>query len=203
MYRALYEALGARLTAAGQLAEAREVFYLTETEVAAALTSSKTATDWQQLVRERQQEFAAYAHQVVPGRVTVPAPPFLAQTLEVPDATQPLRGTGCYAGQVRGEVLVVASPDDNLEVAGKIVCALRTDPGWATLFPACRGVIIERGSSLSHSVIVLRELGIPTIINVPGLTQRLQSGFRISMDGTTGIINLLAPENNDDSDHPD
>ena len=205
MYRALYDALGAQLTAAGQLADVRDVFYLTEAEIAAALTSSKTATDWQQLVRERQQEFSSYAHQTVPGRVTVPAPPFLAETLEVFDATQPLRGTGCYAGQVQGEVLVVTSPDDNLNVAGKIVCALRTDPGWATLFPACRGIIIERGSSLSHSVIVLRELGIPTIINVPGLTQRLQSGFHISMDGTTGLINLLAHENNDyhDSDHHD
>ena len=55
----------------------------------------------------------------------------------------------------------------------------------------CRGVIIEKGSSLSHSVILLRELGIPTIINVPGLTRRLQSGQPLRMDGRTGEIELL------------
>jgi pyruvate,water dikinase len=52
----------------------------------------------------------------------------------------------------------------------------------------CRGVIIEKGSSLSHSVILLRELGIPTIINVPGVTKHLETGQRIRINGQTGEI---------------
>jgi pyruvate,water dikinase len=48
--------------------------------------------------------------------------------------------------------------------------------------------LIEKGSALSHSVILLRELGIPTIVNVPGLCNRLVSGERIKMDGGTGEI---------------
>jgi pyruvate,water dikinase len=73
------------------------------------------------------------------------------------------------------------------------VCALRTDPGWAALFPMCRGVIIEKGSSLSHSVILLRELGIPTIINVPDVTKHLQTGQRIRINGQTGEILVCRP----------
>lgn len=195
MYRALYLELGQRLAAAGQLVAARDVFYLTEEEIEAAVAAlatpvvTATAPALAGLVAERQQEFGRYAARHVPSRVTVPRPPLAAE--ETPAAEGALRGTGCYPGQVSGEVIVVTSPDDNLAVAGKIVCALRTDPGWAALFPVCRGVIIEKGSSLSHSVILLRELGIPTIINVPGLTRRLSSGQPVRMDGSTGEIEEL------------
>lgn len=209
MYRGLYLALGEQLTAAGQLAAAPDVFYLTEPEIEAAarrLTEPEpaaaepagplteagaTAPPWRQLVAERRQEFARYAGQHVPSRVTVPSPPAATAADEEPAETGLLRGTGCYPGQVSGELIVVTSPEDSLAVAGKIVAALRTDPGWAALFPVCRGVIIEKGSSLSHSVILLRELGIPTIINVPGLTRRLRSGQHLRLDGRTGEIELL------------
>ncbi|MBC8083332.1 MAG: phosphoenolpyruvate synthase, partial [Hymenobacter sp.] len=118
---------------------------------------------------------------------TVPAPPVSA----APAGTGALAGTGCYPGVAEGEVVVITDPGGDLSVSGKIVCALRTDPGWAALFPVCRGVIIEKGSSLSHSVILLRELGIPTIINVPGITKRLVSGQHIRLNGETGEIQLL------------
>src|SRR5690606_37912996 len=99
-----------------------------------------------------------------------------------------LKGQGCYPGQVSGEIILIKDPGDSLDVNGKIICALRTDPGWAALFPTCMGVLIEKGSSLSHSVIMLRELGIPTIINVPGLCNRLQSGEWVHMDAGSGEI---------------
>ncbi len=89
---------------------------------------------------------------------------------------------------MRGEAIVIRRPDDDLAVKGKIICALRTDPGWAALFPVCRAVLVEKGSSLSHSVILLRELGIPTIINIPGLTQSVTSGTKIELDAGTGEI---------------
>ena len=128
---------------------------------------------------------------LLPSRVTVPSPPTASAA---PHAARPgvLVGTGCYPGHAEGEVLVVTDPGGELNVAGNIVCALRTDPGWAALFPTCRGVIIEKGSSLSHSVILLRELGIPTIINVPGITRLLQTGQRIRINGQTGEIILVA-----------
>ncbi|GAB3839650.1 PEP/pyruvate-binding domain-containing protein [Hymenobacter jeollabukensis] len=197
MYRGLYLAMGEQLTAAGQLAAPRDVFYLTEAEIEATArrligetaAAAETEKALPPLVAERQQEFASYARQHAPSRVTVPSPPLAAASTAEDEGA--LRGTGCYPGQLSGEIIVVTSPDDDLAVAGKIVCALRTDPGWAALFPVCRGVIIEKGSSLSHSVILLRELGIPTIINVPGLTRRLQSGQQVHMDGATGEIELL------------
>ncbi|KUG08309.1 PEP/pyruvate-binding domain-containing protein [Solirubrum puertoriconensis] len=189
MYRALYLAMGERLAAAGLLQQPRQIFFLTEDEATTTLKAGFLA-DLPATLAARQQEFSANQRADVPARVVVPSPPLApVEYLETSEAL--MRGTGCYPGQVSGEVLVITSPDDNLGVAGKIVCALRTDPGWAALFPACRGVIIEKGSSLSHSVILLRELGIPTIINVPNITKRLHSGQYVRLDGASGEIELL------------
>ena len=99
-----------------------------------------------------------------------------------------LTGSTCYPGLVAGECVVVTRPDENIDVTDKIIVALRTDPGWAALFPICKAVIIEKGSSLSHSVILLRELGIPSIINVPQLTKRIRTGDKIQLNAKTGKI---------------
>lgn len=185
MYRALYRAMGAQLTERGQLASTEDVFWLTEPELLAALADGTAPL--LPLVAERRREFRQYAQEDVPSRVTVPARPAAAPPL--PEGA--IAGTGCYPGVAEGEVIVITDPGGDLNVSGKIVCALRTDPGWAALFPMCRGVIIEKGSSLSHSVILLRELGIPTIINVPHITQRLRTGQHIRLNGETGQIEVV------------
>ncbi|WP_310392212.1 PEP/pyruvate-binding domain-containing protein [Hymenobacter sp.] len=204
MYRSLYRALGQRLVESGALRAPLDVFYLTETEIAAAARETGAAIEtgvaikaeatsinpWPALVASRRAEFARYRTETVPGRVSLPSraatAPLAADAAALAAGT--LRGTGCYPGRVSGEVILIAEPGDSLAVAGRIVAASRTDPGWAALFPTCRGVLIERGSALSHSVILLRELGIPTIINIPNLCQRLRSGQPLTMDGASGEI---------------
>ncbi|MFD1874785.1 PEP/pyruvate-binding domain-containing protein [Hymenobacter bucti] len=192
MYRAAYRALGQRLAAAGTLGAPLDVFLLTEAELASAARAG--GPQWAALAAQRQAELAAYRAALAPaGRLVVPARPVAAPEAAAP-ADGRLRGTGCYPGQVSGEVVVITDPAqaDLGAVRGRIVAALRTDPGWAALFPGCRAVLIERGSALSHSVILLRELGIPTIINVPGLTQHLRSGQRVRLDGRTGEVEVTA-----------
>ncbi len=191
MYRAAYRALGQHLAAAGSLAAPLDVFFLTEAEIASAAQAG--GPQWAALVADRQAEFAGYRVAPAPaGRLVVPARPVAAPADAALPAEGRLRGTGCYPGHVSGEVVVITDPAqaDLGAVRGRIVAALRTDPGWAALFPGCRAVLIERGSALSHSVILLRELGIPTIINVPGLTQHLRSGQCVCLDGRTGEVQV-------------
>ena len=191
MYRTLFIEMGERLASAGQLPHPRDIFYLEENEIE-TLVGSPAAFD-KAVIAARQQQAQRWEEEVVPARVVVPSRP-LAHS--APPARQDrLQGEPCVAGHVRGEAIVISRPDDNLAVQDKIICALRTDPGWAALFPVCRAVLIEKGSSLSHSVILLRELGIPTIINIPGLTQVVASGTEIELDGSTGTIALRHPEN--------
>ncbi len=66
--------------------------------------------------------------------------------------------------------------------------AERTDPGWAPLFPLAVGLLVERGSLLSHSAIVAREMGIPAIVGIPNLLGSLRDGEAITMDGASGVV---------------
>ena len=53
-------------------------------------------------------------------------------------------------------------------------------------------VVVERGSVLSHSAIVSRELGLPAVVSVPGLTAWLKDGDTIRVDGTTGVVRRIS-----------
>ncbi len=125
-------------------------------------------------------------------------PPELAAaaTLATPAAPAggELRGLGCCPGVVRGRVRVVHDPAQAHDLAGRILVAERTDPGWTLLFPAVAGLLVQRGSLLSHSAIVAREMGIPCVVGVPGLLAALRDGDEVEMDGTTGTIRRLARE---------
>jgi pyruvate,water dikinase len=92
---------------------------------------------------------------------------------------------------VRARACVVRDPESAADVAGRILVAERTDPGWAMLFPAAAGVLVQRGSLLSHSAIVARELGIPCIVSVSGLLDSVQDGQWLEMDGAAGTIRVM------------
>ena len=108
------------------------------------------------------------------------------------DTAEPIAGTlqgvACCPGRVAGPVKVMASPRDDMRLSGEILVAGRTDPGWVPLYPSARGLLIERGSVLSHSAIVAREMGLPTIVGIPGLLDRLRNGQFVEMDGATGSV---------------
>ena len=96
---------------------------------------------------------------------------------------------------------LIFSPEDELSLEGQILCTVRTDPGWAPLFPTAGGIIVERGSTLSHSAVVARELGIPAIVGVPNVTSILKDREEVRMDGSSGIVERIElEEENDQSD---
>ena len=83
---------------------------------------------------------------------------------------------------------VVREPRDAGDLTGCILVAERTDPGWTLLFPAARGLLVQRGSLLSHSAIVAREIGLPCIVGLPRLLEIVREGEWVEMDGTTGVV---------------
>ena len=89
---------------------------------------------------------------------------------------------------VSAEVVVVTDPRQCADLDGRILVAERTDPGWTPLFPLARGILVQRGSLLSHSAIVARELGIPAVVSIPGLTQQLKTGDLVTLNGSTGRV---------------
>lgn len=101
-----------------------------------------------------------------------------------------LKGTPCSPGIVSGKVKVVLTPED-ANLNGEILVTKRTDPGWVPLFPSISGLIIERGSVLSHSAVVAREMGIPTIVGLRKITEKIKDGDNVKMDGASGLVEKL------------
>ena len=98
---------------------------------------------------------------------------------------------------VEKKVRVLKSPSDNLTLSGEILVAQRTDPGWVPLYPAVSGILIERGSVLSHSAVVAREMGIPTIVGIKKLLEQVKDGDIVRMDGASGVAEVIQKSANE------
>ncbi|GMA39114.1 PEP/pyruvate-binding domain-containing protein [Mobilicoccus caccae] len=108
-------------------------------------------------------------------------------------STTILWGAGAAAGRAHGPARIVHGPTDFACVrAGDILICRTTDPAWTPLFRIAAGVVTETGGVLSHAAIVARELGIPAVLAVPGVTTTIEDGDTISLDGATGRIDRQA-----------
>lgn len=201
LLRRLLRSLGRRLSAEGLLPAADDIFYLTLDECWDFIKGTAVTTDLAALAALRKQEFERYRKEAdrQPGDrfdtygMAYHRNRFRAYASAAPAQTDGvLRGIGCCPGVVTHVVKVLRTPQDDMRLAGEILVAERTDPGWVPLYPSVSGVLIERGSILSHSAIVAREMGIPTIVGIPGLTAALKTGQRVRMDGAAGTVEILS-----------
>lgn len=196
--RRIVHELGKRLWAADRLERPEDVFYLELQELLGFVRGQATSTDLRGLVAVRRVEFARHETGPVPanrfitrGAVNLGHDFVAQQPPESESAEGDLRGTGCCSGVVRGRARVVTDPRGVSLEPGDILVAERTDPGWILLLSAAAGVIVEHGSLLSHAAIVSRELGLPSVVSVPGATRRLREGETIELDGAKGTIRRL------------
>ena len=102
-------------------------------------------------------------------------------------------GRGVSKGIFRGEVLKIKSLQEvrAMEAKGKILLSYSTDPGWFPYLNMAGGLITERGSLLSHSAILARELEKPAVVNIPNIMEELQSGDIVEIDGDLGICSVI------------
>jgi pyruvate,water dikinase len=184
------------------LREREDVFYLTLDECWDYVKGTAVTTRLADLAVLRKAEFAAYRQDpagAADDRFETYGMAYHRNRFRgasgpaVVAADGSLRGTGCCPGERAGPVKVLRSPADDMKLSGEILVAERTDPGWVPLYPSVSGLLIERGSILSHSAIVAREMGIPTIVGIPGLTARLCTGDVVRMDGSSGVVVITAP----------
>jgi rifampicin phosphotransferase len=200
--RRLFLEVGQRLQSIDRLDDTRDIFYLELGEILAFNDGTATTTDLASLAAVRKQEFAAYRNAPPPAdRFETHGPVYHAQIyrssrMATAIATgEERRGLGCCPGIVRGAACVVHDPRHARLTAGCILVADHTDPGWILLFPSASGLLVERGSLLSHSAIVARELGIPAVISIPGLLDWLQDGDEVELDGAAGVVRRIVARN--------
>ncbi len=190
--RRVFLALGREFAARGLLDTQRDVFFLRTDEVLGAVEGFGLSSDLKALVALRKSEdVAAENRPDPPERIELRGPaiaPVWDDTPVESDTAKQRKATGCSAGHVKARARVIRDPRTETLAPGSILVARHTDPGWIAVFSNASAIVVERGSLLSHSAIVARELGIPCVVGLKGATQWISDGELISVDGATGLV---------------
>lgn len=109
-----------------------------------------------------------------------------------PELKADLYGSCGSPGVAEGPARVIMSEDElSLVQEGDILVAASTSPSWTPVFSMIKGVVVDRGASLSHAAIVGREYGIPVVMNVFEGTAKIKSGQKVKVDANMGTVYIL------------
>jgi pyruvate,water dikinase len=183
-----------RLTKEGVLHSQDEVAYLDFHDILSFLSSQAEARDHfpRARIEERRRAHEYYKR--------LPEPPLsFVGEYDVTRAVTPvagdaaLTGLGASPGRIVGRARIVenlAWEADEFR-PGEILVARFTDASWTPLFGIAGGVVTDIGSMLSHSSIVSREFGIPSVVNTKRATTRISTGDLVMVDGDAGTVTVL------------
>ncbi|MDD5194959.1 MAG: PEP-utilizing enzyme, partial [Candidatus Omnitrophica bacterium] len=194
LIRTLMRAIGKQWQEQGIIDNSEDIFYLEMDEIWSFIKGNPICAGLKKQVALRKEEFERYKTITLPDHIEAYGELDLnAISGQEPEVSGDgvIKGLGCCAGIVEGEVRVVLTPDASLKLNGEIMVAKQTDPGWAILFPSISGLIVEKGSMLSHSAIVAREMGIPAVVGAKHATEILSNGDRVLLNGSEGTVKIL------------
>lgn len=165
--------LADRLVRRGVVTDPEDVWLLEPHELRAALLEVTVPSDLALRRRDLQQD--RRCRQVAPAR--------------------PHGGTGWAAspGLVTGPAVVLDTPRAGAVRPGDVIVARTTDAGWAPLFAIAGGIVVEEGGPLSHAAIVAREFGIPAVVHLPGVVDRVRDAGPsavVTVDGSAGTVTI-------------
>ncbi len=106
-----------------------------------------------------------------------------------------IAGIAGSPGVVEGIARVVRTVDEFDQVTdGDILVCQMTNPAWVVLFTKIAGLVTDTGGTTSHPAVLAREFGIPAVIGTSDATHRIATGDRLRVDGSTGLVEILAAE---------
>lgn len=164
-------------------------FFLTESELRDVLSSDVSVAT---RVRQRRRQYERDKALPDPPHTFVGYPP-PTQAASPDEDSQTLVGLAASPGLARGLARVITNNEQLQNVnVGEILVTPCADVGLAPLFLTAAGVVTDLGGPLSHASIVLREYGVPAVVNAAGATRRIKTGDRIEVDGERGEVRILS-----------
>ncbi|MCP5098422.1 MAG: hypothetical protein GY943_22965, partial [Chloroflexi bacterium] len=194
--------LGRRLVDSNSLQTPDDIYFLTMADVDSAITArsaEQALPDFKQVTQERRTLREARRQLIPPAKVPdVPFKigPFDMSILETQsldeDVDGNLKGFAVSPGKVTAPATVILSPADFEKMQpGTILVCPTTTPAWTPLFSQAKGLVTEIGGILAHGSIVAREYGIPAVMGLKNVTQRITDGQLITVDGNTGMVTIV------------
>lgn len=193
--RMIFLLIGKNLAKNGILREERDIFYLTIDEIWDIIDGGRER-DCKALIQDRKRDYRFFETLPAYSRLIFTAGEFDKKCADVRlcgnlPGDDRLVGVPCSGGVVTGEALVITDVKGRPDVKDKILVTAMTDPGWVFFLATAKGVIARKGSLLSHTAIISRELGIPSIVGVENAMNAIHTGDIITMNGNTGEITIL------------
>ncbi len=185
--------LGGIYAKSGLIEEKRDVFYLTLDEVRSL---AENPVDMKETVENRKRKYEMFALLPAYSRIIFSAEAFdknhrNVNMNAVSCGKDEMLGVPCSNGVVEGEACVVTDVKNVATVKDKILITKMTDPGWVFLLAEAKGVVSEKGSLLSHTAIISRELGIPAVVGIDNLMSTVKNGDIVRLDGATGVVKII------------
>jgi len=197
-------AIGKKLAQAGLIDDPEDVMYLRYNELRLLMTNA-SAVDARALVSQRRDE-REDAYHIRPrewaGTATETALAFPYNSLwgfpekfyrEPPKTTGEIKGLAASPGVVDGTARHVSSIEEFNQVKeGEILVCRMTNPAWVVLFTKIVGLVTDAGGVTSHPAVVSREFGIPAVVGTSNATERIKTGDRVRVNGSTGVVEVLS-----------
>jgi pyruvate,water dikinase len=191
-------ALGAQLRDSACLTDPSDIFNLTFPELVAVAEGRLSGEIAGKRASWRRSQLERYASAVPPevivehgdGVLQSGVTPAVATGVSLSDSNGELwRGTAVGSGLARGSAHVARHPTEALGMLpGAILVTPATDPSWTPVFLKAGALVMETGGFISHGAIVAREFGIPAVVNLPGILDRIGNGDPIEVDGNRGTV---------------
>ena len=181
--------LGKRLAESGKLAKQSHIFMLQDKDLEKAISDGMSNE-----AMDREAKYLELFELTPPFWFADEIPvdsEWIGEKMEL-STRKVVQGMGGSAGVATGRARIIHDPTkpDALE-PGDILVAPITDPSWTPLFVPASAVVVDVGATMSHAVIVSRELGIPCVVSATGATSRIPDGAQIRVNGDTGTVTIL------------
>jgi len=185
--RGVLKEIGDELTTRDRLEDEMDVFFVSFADI-------RTGEKLHDLVRKNKEEYARELKRTAP-RIITSTGESIYSTLEEEEKEDTLIGIPVSPGVYEGKVRLLMHPEEGVKLGkGEILATKATNPAWTPLFLKIGGLIMETGGPISHGSVVAREYGVPAVAGVTNLTTRLKDGQKIRINGETGRVQILSPE---------
>ncbi len=185
---------GSDFSARGLIGQPRDIFLLTFDELKQAVNGSTAGL--QDCIAARRSQWEAFAAIPPYTRIIFDSQVFdkhpsncISET--ICDENAVIYGTPCSSGVVEGEITHISGLTADTDASGKIILADITDPGWVFVISQAIGIISKRGSLLSHTAIISRELKKPAVVGVGNACNHFRDGDYVRLNGIDGTIQLI------------
>lgn len=190
MVRAIFNSIANNLASTGYIDNLYDINYLTVDEITEFIKNN--TLDLKKIIAIRKSEYNSYQKTPNRNRIILSDGILKYSKNQTIKNSKIISGTAVSSGIAIAEVIVIDSPHESSDVSGKILVTKTTDPGWVFLMISAKGIISEKGSLLSHTAIIARELGVPAVVGVDNITKILKTGDKVRINGDSGIIEILS-----------